>query len=71
MAVKNTDRLDPNVTYRIDGLPDGAPATGWRIASTMKGMMWFTGPEPARQRVAIDLERLYEVRPGHLHYVAG
>jgi hypothetical protein len=70
MAVKHASHLDPTVTYQIDGLPDGAPATGWRIASATHSMLWFSGPPPARQRIAVDLERLYEVRAGHLHYVA-
>ena len=70
MAVKNPKRLDPTVTYRIDGLPEGLPAEGWRIASTLQGVMWFVAPDPARQRVAVDLERLFKVRSGHLHYVA-
>jgi hypothetical protein len=71
MAVKHARRLDPNTTYRIDGLPDNAPATGWQVTSTIKHLAWFTGPPPANQRVAVDLERLYEIRQGHLHYVAG
>lgn len=70
MAVKHARRLDPNMTYRIDGLPGNVPTTGWRIASTMKNLVWFVGPEPTTTRVAVDLQRLYEVRAGHLHYVA-
>jgi hypothetical protein len=70
MAVKNFRRLDPNATYRIDGLPGNPPASGWRVTSTVRDLVWFTGPEPANQRVAVDLNRLYQVRPGHLHYVA-
>jgi hypothetical protein len=70
MAVKYARRLDPNTTYRIDGLPDNPPATGWRIAFTVKDLVWFTGPAPGHQRIAVDLHRLYEVRAGHLHYVA-
>jgi hypothetical protein len=71
MALKNARRLDPSIAYRIDGLPGNAPATGWHVTSTIRDMVWFTGPAPANQRVATDLNRLYEVRPGHLHYIAG
>jgi hypothetical protein len=70
MALKHARRLDPTMVYRIDGLPDGAPATGWQVTSTIHHLVWFTGPAPANRRVAVDLERLYEVRQGHLHYVA-
>jgi hypothetical protein len=70
MALKNARRLDPTTAYRIDGLPADAPTTGWHLTSTLRDMVWFTGPAPANYRVAVDLNRLYEVRTGHLHYVA-
>jgi hypothetical protein len=65
----NRARLDPNTEYRIDGLP-GVPSSRWRLTWALRDQVWFTSQAPSFARVAVDLERLFEVRPGHLHYVA-
>lgn len=66
----NKARLDPNTDYRIDGLPGADSSSGWRLTWALRDQVWFTNPTPNHGRVALDLERLYEVRPGHLHYVS-
>jgi hypothetical protein len=62
-------QLTRSVTYRIDGLGDGVEHSQWRFAGAAGGVVTFHGP--LREQAVLAVDRLYEVRRGHLHYVAG
>lgn len=57
--------LRPNVEYRIDGLGSDLH---WHLSEVADGHVVFHGPR--RELARLPIERLYQVRPGVLHYVS-
>ena len=67
MVSLNPKRLTRRVTYRIDGLGAGA-GHEWKVGRVRGDQVTFRGPR--RERCVLAVERLYEVRAGHLHYAS-
>jgi hypothetical protein len=55
------------MAYRVDGLGDGVEYARWLLAGADRHQATFVGP--AGERLGLLAGRLYEVRPGLLHYV--
>jgi hypothetical protein len=68
MMSLNPKRLTRRATYRIDGLGDGVEYPRWTLAKVRDGVVTFHGPR--REQCVLAVERLYEVRAGHLHYAS-
>jgi hypothetical protein len=64
----NPKRLTRAISYRIDGLGDGVEYARWTYAGHCDGVVTFHGPR--REQCVLAVERLYQVRAGHLHYAS-
>jgi hypothetical protein len=66
----NAAQLNPTVKYRIDGLAGGGSGDTiercWKYCWSIVGKARFDGPSDERQ--FLELDRLTEIRPGHLRY---
>ena len=54
--------------YRIDGLGDGVEYARWTFHTTADGEVIFHGPR--REEARLDVRRLYQLSPNHLHYAS-
>jgi hypothetical protein len=65
VSVLDPKGVDSTVRYRIDGLGPGP----WRCVWANRAEIVFTDPAGGI-RALIDLGRLTEIGPNHLHYLA-
>jgi hypothetical protein len=63
----NPKYLTRAMQYRIDGLGDGVEYARWTYGGHAEGKVMFNGP--GHDQTVLDLERIYEVRLGLLHYL--
>ena len=68
MVSLNPKRLTRAISYRIDGLGDACEYPRWTFAGAAEGVVTFHGPR--REQCVLAVERLYQVRAGHLHYAS-
>jgi hypothetical protein len=64
----NPKRLTTAITYRIDGLGDGAGYARWVFVNASGDLVTFRGP--GGEKAVLEVRRLYEVSAGHLHYAS-